>query len=187
MIKWFKIYLCLLLLVFANVVFSQTVQDDSPQKKSETKLTEVVITDSIDANELIKRAINWVKLESAKYGKTNGVSAGSKAECTVTFPVKPKEINPVCNYAGKIIMRVVIECKNSKYKYTIDHIKHFSANEKSSAGSIDNEVPECGTMLMTTIVWKKLRGEALVKANSVVADIKEAMKINSASIGKEEW
>ena len=58
---------------------------------------------------------------------------------------------------------------------------------KTTAGSIDNKVPDCGSMAMGDIVWKKLKGEALRGAGLVVEDLKEGMKKPSAEAGKEEW
>jgi len=182
-----KIFVFLILMLFSKAVFSQIAEDDAPKLKKETKLTEVIVTDSASSSELLKRAVNWVKIESARYGKTNGVSAGSKAECTVTFPVKPKELNPVCDYEGKVTMRVTIECKDNKYKYTVSNIKHISKSGRSSAGSIDNVIPDCGSMIMSDLAWKKLKGEALGKAGWVATDIKEGMKIRSSEGGKDEW
>jgi hypothetical protein len=185
--KNLKILIFLTLLFFFNLAFSQETEDDSPKLKKETKLTEVIVTDSASSAELLKRAVTWVKVESARYGKTNGVSAGTKAECMVTFPVKPKELNPKCDYEGKVTMRVIIECKDNKYRYTITNIKHISNNGRSSAGSVDNIVPDCGTLIMIELVWKKLKGEALGKAGSVANDIKEGMKIKSSEAGKDNW
>jgi hypothetical protein len=105
----------------------------------------------------------------------------------VAFPVKPKELNPQCDYTGKIVMKVLIECKDNKYKYTVSGIKHLSTGGKTSAGSVDNIVPECGSMIMPDITWKKLKGEALARAGTIAGDLKEGMKILSTATEKEEW
>ena len=176
------------LIAFGSKGFSQTkTEDDAPKKKNETKITEVVNTDSLPASELLQRAVNWVKLENNLYGKTSGVTTGAKAECTATFPVKPKELNPEVDYTGKISMKIAIECKDNRYKYTVSMIKHISTNGKTTAGSIDNKVPECGSMAMGDIAWKKLKGEAMKDAAKVIEDLKEGMKVGSADAGKEEW
>lgn len=157
------------------------------KKKEETKISEVITTDSLPSSELVQRAVNWVKVENVAYVKTSGVTTGTKAECTVAFIIKPKELNPACDYTGKITMKVVVDCKDNKYKYTVSHLKHISKSGKTSGGSIDNVVPECGSMIMTDLQWKKLKGEALTKAGIVLADLKEGMKVNSKDFGKEEW
>lgn len=164
-----------------------TVKAQTPTATKETKITEVVTTDSVPSSELLKRAVNWVKVETPRYTKTSGVTAGSKAECNISFPVKPKELNPVCDYTGKITMKVVVECKDSKYRYTVDQIKHISTGGKTSVGNIDNIIPECGSMVMPDLTVKKLKGEALKYANVVVNDIKESMKVSSDAMKKEEW
>src|ERR1051325_5267288 len=77
-------------------------EDEFAKKKVETKLTEVIPTDSLPASELVKRAVAWMKAESDKYKKTGETTTGSKVECIASFPVKPKELNPEVNYTGKI-------------------------------------------------------------------------------------
>ena len=184
---------CRSLLSFLLFLFSlsfsaqEAAEGEGPKKKEETKFTEVVNTDSLPPGELLKRAVNWVKLEQDGYTKSAGVTTGTKAECNVAFPVKPKDLNPQCDYTGKILMKVLIECKDNKYKYTVSHIKHVSAGGKTSGGSVDNIVPECGSMVMPDITWKKLKGEALARAGSIAADIKEGMKKSSSESEKEEW
>jgi hypothetical protein len=163
-------------------------EDDSPKKKEEFKITEVVASpDSVPATELMSRAINWVKVESTKYKKSSGTTTGSKAECSAVFLVKPKDLNPEADYTGKVTMKILIECKDSKYKYTISEIKHTSKSGKVNGGNIDRAVPECGSMVMGDIVWKKLKGEAIKGANLVVSDLKAGMLKLSSDTGKEEW
>lgn len=186
MIKLFKI-VTLTALLSSPIIFKAQTATEETKKKDETKITEVITTDSVPASELVKRAVNWVKVEVPKYTKSSGVTTGSKAECSVAFSVKPKELNPQCDYTGKIEMKVLVECKDSKYKYTIFAIKHTSKSGKTSAGSIDNIVPECGSMTMPDLTWKKLKGEAFKYAGIVVEDLKEGMKKLSTDTGKEEW
>lgn len=189
----FKFTLFSLLFLFAGSFLAQSTEtksqdeDEVKQKKVETKLTEVVITDSLPSSELLNRAIAWVKEENTKFLKKGGTSSGSKAECIASFSTKPKELNPEVDYTGKILMKVVIEVKDSKYRYTVSEIKHVSKNGKVNGGSIDNVVPECGSMVMKDMTWKKLKGEALRNASLVVADLKEGMKKVSTEVKTDEW
>lgn len=191
----FKQLFTLALVFFAVALTAQTTtatpapgQDDEMAKKvDEYKITEVIPTDSLPINELMARAVNWVKLESPRYKKTGGSTTASKAECTVSFPVKPKELNPETDYTGKVTMKVVIECKDNRYKYTISQVKHISKSGKASGGAFENTVPECGSMVMQELTWKKLKGEAVRGAQLVVADIKAGMFKPSAETNTEEW
>ena len=162
-------------------------EDEFAKKKPETKLTEVITTDSLPASELVKRGINWIKVESNLYKKTTGTTNGNKVECVVSFPVKPKDLNPEVDYTGKITMKVVIECKDAKYKYTVSEIKHISKSGNTNGGSIDNAVPECGSMAMHDLTWKKLKGEALRGAGQVVMDLKEGMQKASTDVPASDW
>lgn len=182
-----KSLLFILILVSLNKLSAQEATvNDSKKTKTETKITEVINTDTLPSSELLKRAVNWVKLENANYNKTNGVTTGTKAEVSVSFIIKPKELNPQCDYTGKTTMKVVIECKDNKYRYTISNIKHVSKSGTTSGGSIDNDVPECGSMTMGDLTWKKIKGECLRFANSIVIDLKEGMLKDSKS-GGDDW
>jgi hypothetical protein len=196
--KFFKTFLLpVLFLVTVNVFAQEDPEPSSPaksteempklKKKEETKITEVVNTDSVPSSELLKRAVNFVKVENTKYSKTNGVTTGSKAEFTANFPIKPKDLNPQIDYTGKLSMKVSVECKDSKYRYTISYLKHTSLSGKASGGSIDNVVPDCGSMGMSDVTWKKLKGELMKNANLVLADLKEAMQKSSSEGNKDEW
>jgi len=185
----FKIALFVFSLGLTQVSFAQdkgTESAGSKKPKKETKFTEVVNTDSLPSSELLKRAVNWVKLEINLFDKTNGVTTATKAECIATFTIKPKELNPPCDYTGVINLKVSIECKDNKYKYTVNQIKHVSKSGKTSGGSIDNVVPECGSMIMNDNTWKKIRGEGVKCAERVVNDLKEQMKKDSKGAG-DEW
>jgi len=189
----FKFVLFFLAFLFTGALAAQSTEvkpqeEDEPRKKKvETKLTEVIVTDSLASAELLNRAIAWVKEENTKYVKKGGTSSGSKAECIASFSIKPKELNPEVDFTGKILMKVVIEVKDSKYRYTASEIKHVSKSGKVNGGVIDNVVPECGSMVMKDITWRKIKGEALKHAALVVADLKEGMKKVSTEVKTDEW
>ncbi len=174
-----------------SVAYGQTTtaqpEDEFAKKKTETKITEVVTTDSLPGSELVRRAANWFKVESKKYIKTSGASGASKAECVVSFPVKPKELNPPVDYTGKVTMKLVIDCKDSKYRFTISDIRHVSKSGRTDGGSVDNAFPDCGSQIMSDLIWKKLRGECIADAYMVVPDIKDGMKKDSKEAAKDDW
>lgn len=155
-------------------------------KEEQIVLTEVVIKDSIPAKELLKRATHWAQSKHAKYEKINAVGGNTKVELDAFFKIKPKELNPTQDYTGKIIMHVKIEVKDGKYKYTINQIKHVADNGKNSGGDIAKNIPECGSMFLPDLTWKKIKSEALKDANFVAEDIKDAF---SAPVKEtsEDW
>lgn len=187
----FKLAICSVLFILSSPMLAQTApaaaEDEFAKKKTETKLTEVITTDSLPASELMKRAVNWIKSESKNYVKSKGTTTSNKAECTASFFVKPKELNPQVEYTGKITMKITIDCKDSKYRYTVSDIRHISKSGMATAGSVDNVVPECGSMAMDDMTWKKLKGECLRDASQVVADIKAGMAIDSSAAPGDEW
>ena len=190
----FKALIISFVFITSNQIFSQTKQepkkeeDEFAVKKTETKIFEVItLPDSADQKELNKRADIWLKKESNLYKKTHGSQSNNKTECTISFQIKPKIINPEIDYTGKISMKLVIECKVGRYKYTISDIKHTSKNGKATGGSIDNTVPECGTMHITEIEWKKIKGEALQNVKKVSDEIKPIMAYDTANNTGDEW
>lgn len=194
MVKNFKLNILIPAFIFiSSFASAQTPEpakqeDEFANKKVETKLTEVIPTDSLAASELVKRAVAFVKAESLKYKKSAATTTGSKMECVASFSVKPKELNPQVDYTGKVTMKVVIECKDSKYRYTVSDIKHISKSGNVTGGSVDNVVPDCGSMGMNDIVWRRLRGEMMKDAALVVIDIKAAMAvIPTDKKADEEW
>ncbi|MBL7930601.1 MAG: hypothetical protein JNL60_01795 [Bacteroidia bacterium] len=202
MTKYFKTIILLVLTVccMPSAMLSQTSpeapkttgsgkaeEDEFAKKKPETKITEVIPTDSIAPGELQKRATNWMKEEHDKYKISGAATTSNKAECIVSFPVKPKELNPQVDYTGKVTMKVVVEFKDSKYRYTISEIQHISKSGKTTAGSVDNVVPDCGSMAMDDLCWKRLKGEAMRYAGLVVIDLKSAMSKIESDVKTDEW
>lgn len=138
--------------------------------------------------EILKRAVNFVKIESNKYTKGNGVTTGSKAECVATFVYKPKELNPQADVQGTFTMHVSIEAKQGKYRYTISKISHNAKNPDYSGGDIYSEIPKCGSMKLPPDVWKHLRSEAMKKTAIVTEELKESMKrASSEPVNEDEW
>ena len=141
------------------------------------------------ASEILKRAVNFVKAESTKYTKGNGVTTGTKAECIVTFNYKPKELNPVADVQGTITMHVSIDAKEGKYRYTISKLNHNAKNAENTGGDVYNEVPKCGSMKLPPELWKRIRSEAFKQSGIIANDIKEAMKRSSSApaTNADEW
>jgi hypothetical protein len=198
-------------LLCASILFLSTTTLFAQETKKDEKKIQEVVTMSADplpvvANEdgsvpvdtgapkpmaqteILKRAVNWVKLENKKYIKATGVTSGSKAECVATFNYKPKELNPQADVQGTFSMHVSIEAKEGKYRYTISKIMHNAKNAEYTGGDVNNEVPKCGSMVLPPDLWKRLRSEALKNVAVVVEDLKEGMKHPSTEVvNADEW
>lgn len=180
-------------------------------KKEEKKIQEVVFVDAepkaivanpdgsfppgdtgkagpMNSAEILKRAVNYVKIETPKYTKGSGVTTGSKAECLATFVYKSKELNPQADADGTFTMHVSIDAKEGKYRYTISKINHVAKNPEYSGGDVYSDVPKCGSMKIPPELWKKLRSQAFKNATVLTTDLKEAMKISSDTpVNGDEW
>lgn len=149
-------------------------------------ITEIIIKDSVPAKDLIARATAWAQKKHPKYEKANAVGGSTKVELDAEFKIKPKELNPSHDYSGKILMHVKIEVKDGKYKYTINKVKHIADNGKNSGGDITKDIPECGSMFLPELTWKKIKGEAIKNANILAEDIKDAMSA-PVKASSEDW
>ena len=161
-------------------------KDPGTAKMQDKKFQEVITLDSVPAADILKRAVNFIKLESPRFVKAKGVTTAKKAECIAKFKIKPKELNPNPDYTGTITMHVSIECKDYRYRYVISKITHTSANGKASGGDINNVVPSCGSMTMPDLIWKRIKGDALKNANMVISELKDAMS-TPVYDKKDEW
>lgn len=198
------------LFYIAAVLFSINSLSAQEAKKDEKKIQEVVTmmadplpsTPNADgslpvdtnppkgmaASEILKRAVNFVKMENKKYTKGNGVTTGSKAECVVTFAYKPKELNPTADVQGTITMHLSIDAKEGKYRYTISKLNHNAKNGDYTGGDIYGEVPKCGSMKLPPDMWKRIRSEAFKQSTLLATDLKDAMKISSSTpVNSDEW
>jgi len=193
MSTFFKIVFIVLCVSASSLSYAQSSipkeEKGAPAKRPETKLTEVItaVGDTVTTDEYVKRAVNWAKEVNPKYTKSGAATTGAKMELLASFTTKPKELNPRTDYTGKFTMKVVIECKDGRYKYTVSDIKHTSKSGEATAGSVDLIVPECGSMAIDDMMWKKLRGEAMKDANIVVSDLKIGMDKPSTIVESEEW
>ena len=106
----------------------------------------------------------------------------------ITFPYKPKELNPVADVQGTITMHVSIDAKEGKYRYTISKLNHSAKNVDYTGGDVYSEVPKCGSMKLPTELWKRIRSEAFKQSGIIANEIKEAMKVSSTTpVNIDEW
>jgi hypothetical protein len=190
---------------------SATLIKAQEPKKEEKKIQEVVFIDAepktmvanpdgsfppgdtgkagpMNSAEILKRAVNYVKIETPKYTKGSGVTTGSKAECLATFVYKSKELNPQADADGTFTMHISIDAKDGKYRYTISKINHVAKNPEYTGGDVYSDVPKCGSMKISPELWKKLRSQAFKNATLLTNDLKEAMKISSnVVVNGDEW
>jgi len=137
-------------------------------------------------SEIIKRAKNWDKTKHPKYKKTNVSSTGSTISCTATFVYKQKILNPENAVDGHLIMDVVIDAKEGKYRYTIKNIHHKANKQGMSGGDIYLPIPEAGSMKITDQTWKHIRSAAYADIQIVLDDLKAKMK-EDGDKKKDDW
>jgi hypothetical protein len=136
--------------------------------------------------EVLKRAQNWYTLKNPKIKKSNGSNSGKSVTCNLSFPYKQKQLNPESEVDGTIMMELVIEAKEGKYRYTIKNIKHQASKSGMSCGDIYAVVPECGSMKVSDKTWKLIKKEAFTNAQFVADDLK-AIMIKDLDSKKDDW
>jgi hypothetical protein len=140
------------------------------------------------ADEILKRAINFMKTDTKLYIKDNKITTGTKAECVATFKYKPKELNPGADVEGTISMHLSIEAKEGKYRYTITKITHNANKTECTGGNVYNDAPACGSLKVPPDLWKRIKGEAFRQSGVLISDIKAMMKIPSSKpVNADEW
>jgi len=140
------------------------------------------------AEEILKRAINFMKTDTKLYIKDNKITTGTKAECVATFKYRPKELNPGADVEGIISMHLSIEAKEGKYRYTITKITHTANKAECSGGNVYNDAPACGSLKVPPDLWKRIKGEAFRQTGVLISDIKAIMKIPSSKpVNADEW
>jgi hypothetical protein len=175
---------------------TQPVVTDKKGKKKpvvvEEPPAEEAVADTSDplmpapVSEVVKRAQNWYKTENKKFVKSNGANSGNNVTCTAAFPFKQKILNPENDVDGKILMDVIIEAKEGKYRYTIKNIRHKADKAGMSGGDVYLQVPECGSMKLNDRTWKHIRSDAFAHVQVLVDDLKESM-IKGETPEKDEW
>jgi hypothetical protein len=136
--------------------------------------------------EVLKRAENWYKLKHIKYEKSSGATAGKTIACKATFIFKQKVLNPENDVDGKIIMDVIVEAKEGKYRYTIKNITHKANKPGMDCGDVYGKIPACGSMKVNDLTWKHVKSAAFASAKVLTDDLKAVMK-KSSDEEKDEW
>ena len=89
---------------------------------------------------------------------------------------------------GEINAKVMIACKEGKYKYEITDITHTST--RGNGGKMENKIPECGKYTLTLEGWGAIRGQVKTEIPKIVESLKAAMtKAAPVTSGKskEDW
>lgn len=136
--------------------------------------------------EVLKRAENWYKVKHVNYEKSSGATSGKSVACKAIFVFKQKVLNPENDVDGKILMDVLIEAKEGKYRYTVKNITHKANKPGMDCGDVYGKIPACGSMKVNDLTWKHIKSAAFTNAKMLVADLKTKMKISSED-AKDEW
>lgn len=162
----------------------QAVEEPPPVEAGEPDTTNPFIP--APQSEVLKRAQNWYTLKNPKIQKSNGTNSGKSVTCNLSFPFKQKQLNPESDVDGTIMMDLIIEAKEGKYRYTIKNIKHQASKAGMSCGDVYGVVPECGSMKVSDRTWKLIKKEAFINAQMAAEDLK-AIMIKDIDSKKDEW
>lgn len=80
---------------------------------------------------------------------------------------------------GYIEFQFLVQCKDGRYKYTINSFVHKNHNE-AAGGYLSNEKPACGTFFMPRKMWANIKMEANTDVNQLIDNLEKQMKNNSS-------
>ncbi|TAH25209.1 MAG: DUF4468 domain-containing protein [Cytophagales bacterium] len=163
-------------------IFSQELPIDSETQK--VTFSEVVPLESVNKEELYKRALEWSKKNTKVEDNKTDAKYISKVAIKSKYPAPMKGYF----HDGEIIAKVTISCKEGKYKYEITDITHSSS--RGSGGNIENKIPECGKYTLTLEGWGVIKNQAKIEIPKIIETIKQAMQKASPTASaksKEDW
>lgn len=166
------------IILFPSICFSQI--DSLPRNEKGTiEYSSVVEVPNIDAKVLYSRA----KLFMANaFVSSNDVTQlnDDEAKSIVgkgNFKVVLKEPMIGTYEFGHVKFSVNIQAKDNKYRYIISDFIHVDHQKNSgSGGSLENEKPACGTMLMSKKRWARLKGYSHSRTQKLISQLDDFMK-----------
>jgi len=152
-------------------------------------ISKVVKVDSVSKNELYLRAKLWVatKYNSAK----NVIQLDDKENCILVikaqFPVTASAGLMSRMEEGNVNYTFTIECKDSRYKYTIDELTHSCSVGYGSGGKLTNLVPDCGYMSLPKKGWLDIKGQGEDYIKRIGSSLEKGMNSVGATMSKDNW
>jgi len=155
--------------------------------------TEIVtLTDSIDHKILYSAAREWV---AKTFVSANDVVQLADADASkIIVKGCTEELNKVglhILYPGRIHFTLTIQCKNGRYKYTVDNIIHKAVHPKTGDnmdyGPVSAAEPYGGfgpSGRITRKGWDSVKEQADKLIESIIFSLKKAMK---KATQKEDW
>jgi hypothetical protein len=174
--------------IIASTVLMQLIaqEDKGNDKILSSSVSEVVPIDSTTKDELYNRAKVWfaVYYKSSKDviqldDKENGKIIG-KGVIIYNSPA----FSPGTLFSGYFKYVLTVEVKDNKFKYSFENIRHEASETSNSAGSFDNEKPDCGSFYLSKSGWIKIKEQGTDKILEISQDLKTAMSKKSI---KNDW
>ena len=153
--KTIKTILLSTFIMLSSIVFAQEFPIN--EKTGKISYEGVVKIDGASQSDLYVKANEWfvnafnsansvIQMQDKESGKIMG--KGSIPVTRMGYP------------AGYFYFTVKFTAREGRYKYVITDIYHDEKDLKSSGGAMENEKPDCSSMLMLKRQWKKLKIQA---------------------------
>jgi hypothetical protein len=174
-------------LITLVLVFITTVSF-SQESRTNWTFSEVVEVPNTTKDELYNRGRSWfakafkssndvLQMQDKEAGKLIGKGVVMiHSNCTVCGM---SGIHPT--YEGPVSFTIEMSYKDNKFKYDLTGFTHKA---KNSGGSLTNEKPDCGGMVMSKKAWDSIKSQV---ESDVVAMIESLKKAETEVSKSEEW
>lgn len=180
--------LIILMLLLPGFSISQT--GPLPLNKSNiVEFTDVVKVDSIDATTLYSRAKLFIAqsfVDNKAVTQLND-DAGKQIYAKGNLRVSCKDFLGNHEY-GTVAFAVTIQAKDGRYRYSITDFQHnFQMNNhNASGGSIENDKPRCGGLMMTKKCWNEIKDQTNTQMKAFINTLQEYMT-GKSNESKSDW
>ncbi len=180
-----KLFLSLIFGLWSVMLFAQESPIANPLTYSE-----VIHVDGVSADELFTKGRAWF---ATAYNDSKSVLQMAENSRLIGKAVQPFSLYGGFA-AGNLTVRVTydlsIECRDGRYKYTIDNVIAKSSSGWANFGPITTaenyKEKGAGAKTMNKL-WKDLKSEFSAFQLILITSLKDAMKNNPRQVAEEDW
>lgn len=165
------------------ITYNVTAQD------STFTISKVVKVDSVLKEALYTRAKLWI---ATSYNSAqNVIQLDDKENNTIVvkalFSVTASAGLMSRQEEGLVKYTLTIQCKDGRYKYTLEDFIHECTVGYGSGGNLNNKKPDCGNFSLPKAGWEDIKSQAVSYANHLELSIEEGMNNSPKTSKSNDW